>query len=153
MTSSCVAYVELNLAPLSTDTCMDVIYVICYTSIFTTGICMHIHQDLLILSVHPVWCGCFVIFANKYIQHHVWVAASYLEAALPSACELAFVKRVSQAFIRQLGTLFCIPCKPKTSPNLCCNHQEGKLRPTVCVGVCIICMQSTTETSLAWEIY
>lgn len=53
----------------------------------------------------------------------------------PSVCKMAFVKCVSQAFLRQLETLFCIPCKPKTSANLCCDRQEGKLRPTACVGV------------------
>lgn len=66
------------------------------------------------------------------------MATSYFETALlPSVCKLALVKPISQAFIRQLETLFCIPCKPQTSANLYCNRQEGKLRPTACVGVCM----------------
>lgn len=56
-------------------------------------------------------------------------------------------------FIRQLEPLFCTACQHKNCGNLCCNRQAGKLRPTVCGGVCMCYPQIRTSAMQTWRAW
>lgn len=119
LTSSWVAYRKLNVAPLSTNMCL---YVIFYTHIITTHprVCMHIHQDLLILSVNQY--GVVVLEYLQISTYNMICEFLLLILKLPSCLWAGLCETCFTSIYKAIRYLLLHSLQTKTSPNLHCNH-------------------------------